>query len=82
MNTKGRKPASPRRRTAVKPAVEGESTGAVRPDEMSEEVLAFITAIDEYKRKRGRAFPSWSEVLDVLKGLGYERRAGGGPRPG
>jgi len=83
MNFKGRKPVSPGRRPTRKPAEEGEvGGGIVRPDEMSEEVLEFITAIDEYKRKRGRAFPTWSEVLDVLKGLGYERRAGGRRRPG
>jgi hypothetical protein len=80
MSTKGRKPVSARRRPARKPTVEGEVSAIVRPDEMSEELLAFITAIDEYKRKRGRAFPTWSEVLEVLKSLGYERRAGGGLR--
>ena len=78
MTAKGRKPVSARRRPARKTAAEGEPVGVVRPDEMSEELLAFITAIDDYKRKRGRAFPTWSEVLEVLKGLGYERRAGGG----
>jgi hypothetical protein len=42
---------------------------------MSEDELEFITAIDEYKRTTGRNFPSWSEVLEVLKGLGYDRRS-------
>ena len=46
-----------------------------RPDEMSEEVLAFITAIDDYKRIHQRPFPNWSEVLEIVKSLGYERSA-------
>ena len=78
MAAKSKKPVSSRRRLAKKPAADGESVGGVRPDEMTEEVLEFITAIDEYKRKRGRSFPTWSEVLEVLKGLGYERKAGSG----
>jgi len=44
-----------------------------KPDEMSEDLIEFITAIDEYKRLHSRPFPSWGEVLDVLKTLGYER---------
>ncbi len=44
-----------------------------KPDEMSEEVLEFITAIDEYKRVHGRQFPNWSEVLEILKELGYSK---------
>jgi hypothetical protein len=47
--------------------------GAVRPDEMPPDVLEFVTAIDDYKRKQRRPFPTWSEVLEVLKSLGYER---------
>jgi hypothetical protein len=30
-------------------------------------------AIEEYKRKSGRKFPTWSEVLEVVMGLGYTR---------
>ena len=37
-------------------------------------VLEFIQAIDDYKRAEGRPFPNWSEVLDIVKGLGYQRR--------
>ncbi len=40
---------------------------------MSEDVIEFITAVDDYKRKNQRPFPSWSEILDVVKALGYER---------
>lgn len=44
-----------------------------KPDEMSEDLIEFITAIDEYKRLNSRPFPSWGEVFDVLRSLGYER---------
>ena len=50
-----------------------EKRGATRPDEMPAEVLEFIQAIDEYKRVHRRPFPTWSEVLEVLKTLGYSR---------
>jgi hypothetical protein len=48
-------------------------TTATRPDEMPPEVLEFITAIDDYKRLHRRPFPTWSEVLEILKALGYSR---------
>lgn len=50
-----------------------ERRGSLRPDEMPAEVLEFIQAIDEYKRVQRRPFPTWSEVLEILKMLGYER---------
>ena len=28
---------------------------------------------NEYKHKSGRMFPTWSEVLEVLRALGYEK---------
>ncbi|MGQ0636042.1 MAG: hypothetical protein ACT4QC_15635 [Planctomycetaceae bacterium] len=37
------------------------------------EEIEFMRAMDEYKRRAGRQFPTWSEVLEVLKGLGYKR---------
>ena len=46
---------------------------ANRPDEMQPDVLEFITAIDEYKRAHQRPFPTWSEVLDIVKSLGYDK---------
>ena len=32
-----------------------------------------MLAMNEYKRRSGRMFPTWSEVLEVLQGLGYEK---------
>ncbi len=49
------------------------SSPTPRPDEMSEEVMEFIAAIDDYKRANQRPFPTWSEVLEILKTMGYQR---------
>ena len=35
------------------------------------EEAAFRTAMDRYKRENRRPFPTWSEVLEVLRSLGY-----------
>jgi len=35
--------------------------------------LEFMQAIDDYKRRSGRMFPTCSEVLEVLRGLGYAK---------
>jgi hypothetical protein len=33
----------------------------------------FLRAIEEYKRSSGRMFPTWSEVLEVVRNLGYQK---------
>jgi hypothetical protein len=43
--------------------------------EMSSEQFEFLMAIDEYKRKNARPFPTWTEVLEVIKALGYRKVA-------
>lgn len=43
--------------------------------QMSDEQFEFLMAIDEYKRKNSRPFPTWTEVLDVIKALGYRKVA-------
>lgn len=35
--------------------------------------IEFMKAMDEYKRKSGRMFPTWSEVLEVVRSLGYAK---------
>ncbi|MBI3863615.1 MAG: hypothetical protein HY290_17125 [Planctomycetia bacterium] len=35
--------------------------------------IEFMRAMDDYKRKSGRQFPTWSEVLEVVRGMGYKR---------
>ena len=41
--------------------------------EYTEAEMEFMMAMNEYKRRSGRMFPTWSEVLEVLQGLGYEK---------
>ena len=43
--------------------------------ELTLEEVEFVRAIDRYKRKYDRPFPSWSEVLLVIKQLGYTKDA-------
>jgi hypothetical protein len=38
--------------------------------------MEFMQAIQVYKQKSGRMFPTWSEVLEVLRSLGYQKVAG------
>jgi len=35
--------------------------------------IEFMKAMDKYKRSSGRQFPTWSEVLEVVRSLGYTR---------
>ena len=39
----------------------------------TDEELAFMAAVEGYKREFARPFPTWSEILEVLKSLGYRR---------
>ncbi len=39
----------------------------------SEAEMEFMMAMNDYKCRSGRMFPTWSEVLEVLRDLGYEK---------
>jgi hypothetical protein len=41
----------------------------------TDEESEFMKAMDRYKRENRRPFPTWSEVLEVLRSLGYRRVA-------
>jgi hypothetical protein len=41
--------------------------------EYSAEEIEFMHALDAYKHKSGRMFPTCSEILEVIRGLGYIR---------
>ena len=43
--------------------------------EMNDEQFVFLMAIDKYKRQNHKPFPSWTEVLEVVKALGYRKVA-------
>jgi hypothetical protein len=42
--------------------------------------LEFMAAMQEYKKRSGRLFPTWCEVLEVLQDLGYRKGAPGEPQ--
>ena len=52
-----------------------ESRRSAEEGELSAEQFEFVMAIDEYKRANKRPFPSWTEVLEVIKYLGYRKVA-------
>jgi len=43
--------------------------------QMTDEQFEFIMAVDRYKRENARPFPTWTEILEVIKALGYRRVA-------
>ncbi len=54
-----------RRRTDfAKAAEEGQMTG---------EQFLFVMAVDAFKRVNKKSFPSWTEVLEVIRKLGYRK---------
>ena len=48
---------------------------AAEEGEMTDEQFTFLMAIDDYKRSNQRPFPTWTEVLEVVKALGYRKVA-------
>jgi len=48
---------------------------AAEEGEMTDEQFEFLMAMNEYKRVNRRPFPTWTEVLDVMKALGYRKVA-------
>ena len=48
---------------------------AAEEGEMTDEQFEFLMAIETYKRVNKRPFPTWTEVLEVIKALGYRKVA-------
>ena len=42
----------------------------IAPDD---DATIFMKAMERYKRENRRPFPTWSEVLEVLRALGYRK---------
>jgi hypothetical protein len=49
----------------------GEPMPCERP--ISEAEFELMQAMHEYKQSSGRMFPTWSEVLEVVRSLGYQK---------
>jgi hypothetical protein len=89
--------ANDRRKRSIPVATE-RRTGADRRDERGErrrqidpttcerdystDEIEFMKAMDQYKRENRRPFPTWSEVLEVLRAIGYRRVAEPSTMPG
>jgi hypothetical protein len=52
-----------------------DSRKSAEEGEMTDEQFEFVMAVDTYKRLNGRPFPSWTEVLEIVKQLGYRKVA-------
>jgi len=48
---------------------------AAEEGEMNDEQFELIMAIDAYKRANNRPFPSYTEILEIIKALGYRKIA-------
>lgn len=59
-----RRGAGRRRSDFTRAAEEGQLTG---------EQFLFVKAIDEFKRANNKMFPSWTDVLEVIRLLGYRK---------
>jgi len=83
MLTTGRKPQQRRTRAC------GDAAGQPRPAvrrrlidpttcerDYGADELEFMQALERYKRTNGRMFPTCSEILEVVRGLGYVRHQG------
>ena len=48
-------------------------TRSAEEGEMNREQFLFLLAIDTFKQANGKTFPSWTDVLEVIRKLGYRK---------
>jgi hypothetical protein len=79
-------PVATERRTGSERRYQGERRRQVDPTtcerDYNDDEIAFMKAMDQYKRANRRPFPTWSEVLEVLYALGYRKVEEPTPMPG
>jgi len=46
---------------------------AAEEGEMTQEQFMFLVAINAFKEANGRTFPTWTDVLEVVRKLGYRK---------
>ena len=56
-----------------KPDAPANGAEAAKPMPTDAETLEFLKAIDAFKRKTARNFPSWTEALELLYDLGWRK---------
>jgi hypothetical protein len=79
-------PVAVERRSGGERRQQGERRRQVDPTtcekDYNDEEIIFMKAMDQYKRANRRPFPTWSEVLEVLRSLGYRKTAEATVLPG
>jgi len=79
-------PVAVERRSGKDRRQQGERRRQIDPTtcerDYSDEEIGFMRAMDQYKRENRRPFPTWSEVLEVLRALGYRKVAEPSQLPG
>ena len=79
-------PVAVDRRSGKDRRLQGERRRQIDPTtcerDYSDEEILFMKAMDQYKRDNRRPFPTWSEVLEVLRALGYRKVAEPTAMPG
>src|SRR5262245_20943902 len=79
-------PVAVERRSGKDRRDQGERRRQVDPTtcerDYNDEEIEFMKAMDQYKRANRRPFPTWSEVLEVLRALGYRKVAEATALPG
>jgi hypothetical protein len=72
-------PVALERRDGTERRERGERRRQVDPTtcerDYTDDEIDFMKAMDQYKRSNRRPFPTWSEVLEVLRALGYRKVA-------
>lgn len=48
---------------------------AAEEGQMTDEQFEFVMAVDQYKKQNNKPFPSWTEILEILKAMGYRKVA-------
>ncbi|MEM1330400.1 MAG: hypothetical protein AAGG07_07550 [Planctomycetota bacterium] len=48
-------------------------TRSAEEGELTPEQFMFLMAIDDFKKANGKAFPAWTDVLEVIRLLGYRK---------
>jgi hypothetical protein len=70
-------PVAVERRAGTERRERGERRRQVDPTtcekDYSDEEIIFMKAMEQYKRSNRRPFPTWSEVLEVMRSLGYRK---------
>jgi len=50
-----------------------DSVKSAEEGEMNREQFLFLLAIDNFKRVNHKTFPSWTDVLEIIRKLGYRK---------